>query len=43
MKDALILGLITFGLGLTAQALPLTPSESAGKGLYHELNQRAAS
>jgi ABC-type branched-subunit amino acid transport system substrate-binding protein len=37
MKIALLLGLVIFGgLNLTAQALPLTPSESAGKRLYRE-------
>ncbi|NUU38921.1 ABC transporter substrate-binding protein [Pseudomonas sp. C2B4] len=37
MKNALILGLLIVGaLSLTAQAVPLTPSESAGKRLYRE-------
>ncbi|MGY2340941.1 cytochrome c/ABC transporter substrate-binding protein [Pseudomonas sp. SDO5532_S415] len=37
MKNALILGLLMLvGISLTAQALPLTPSESAGKRLYRE-------
>ncbi|WPN49213.1 MULTISPECIES: ABC transporter substrate-binding protein [unclassified Pseudomonas] len=37
MKTALILGMLLLGgLSLTAQALPLTPSESAGKRLYRE-------
>jgi len=35
MKNALILGLLIFA-SLTAQALPLSPSESAGKRLYRE-------
>ncbi|WP_077047956.1 ABC transporter substrate-binding protein [Pseudomonas sp. KK4] len=35
MKNALILGLLFFA-SLTAQALPLSPSESAGKRLYRE-------
>ena len=37
MKNALILGLMLLAnVGLTAQALTLTPSESAGKRLYRE-------
>ncbi|MBV6821676.1 ABC transporter substrate-binding protein [Pseudomonas sp. PD9R] len=37
MKKALIFGLLIFaGTSLTAQALSLTPSESAGKRLYRE-------
>ncbi|MDZ5436474.1 ABC transporter substrate-binding protein [Pseudomonas fluorescens] len=37
MKNTLILGLlIQVGISLTVQALPLTPSESAGKRLYRE-------
>jgi ABC-type branched-subunit amino acid transport system substrate-binding protein len=37
MKKALILGLLMVsGISLTAQALTLTPSESAGKRLYRE-------
>ena len=37
MNTALVLGLLLFGsIALTAQALPLSLSESAGKRLYHE-------
>ncbi|VVP91083.1 hypothetical protein PS918_03241 [Pseudomonas fluorescens] len=37
MKSALILGLLLLAnVGMYAQALPLTPSESAGKRLYRE-------
>ncbi len=37
MNTALVLGLLLFGgIAFTAQALPLSLSESAGKRLYHE-------
>ena len=38
MNTALVLGLLLFGsIALTAQALPLSLSESAGKRLYLSL------